>query len=838
LGNVLHIKEVTRDVWGWNWLEHLAQDLRYGWRMLRKNPGFAITATLSIGLGVGATTGVFSVYDAVALKPMAIPDPGRVVILRPELHGQKWILVNPIFEAIRDRQRTMVGLFAGQERPNLKVRFDREAMPIYLRGSVVSGAYFRVLGVRPAAGRFFDERDDQIPGTAGDTGCAVVISHSLWEQRFQRSPEAIGARLEVANLTCTIAGVAPEGFRGHQPGYQADAWVPMRQIVSRRDLDNHFGAFFSGVAGRLNPGVTVDQAQSELTLLFQQAVAAQPPPPAGVPHESTGPEAFRIRLLTGGHGFDGVQREYERPLRLLLMLTATVLFVAAANVAGLILARGAARGGELATRAAIGASSARIVRQLVAEGMLIGIFGGAVGVGIAYFASRAMASYITLPWMPLALDISLDGRLLLAGLCASGGSVLLASVVPALRLSHVDPHRAMAGAGRSVGVAGGRFGRGLVVAQLGLSLTLAAATGLMLRTMLNLSSVDLGFRPDQVVMMQLVRERAVEQGAYLKMEAELARMPGVVDASLSWLGLFGTSDQRVQTYDPAVPDQKVLTRIDYVSPRYFETAGIALRQGRTFRSSDRAGGVNVAVVNESFAVARYGGGGAVGRRVGVVGGGIDEAFEIIGVVGDSKYNSPREVQSKPMIWLSLAQTTQPANSVMVRVRPGTESAVGSQVQAVLRTVDPSLLVRGSTTLREAVRRSTLRERIGLALASALAGIALLLAAIGVYGSLSLAVTSRTREIGLRMALGADSLSVMRTVVSGALGLLFRGLAIGIPLALASGMVLRPLLFGIRSYDSYAIGGACVVLAVTATIATLIPARRAARIEPVRALQGD
>jgi hypothetical protein len=246
--------------------------------------------------------------------------------------------------------------------------------------------------------------------------------------------------------------------------------------------------------------------------------------------------------------------------------------------------------------------------------------------------------------------------------------------------------------------------------------------------------------------------------------------------------------------------------------------------------------VNVAVINESFAAARYGGEGTVGRRVGVSGGGIDTVFKIIGVVGDSKYNNVRETQSKPMIWLSLAQTPQSAHSVMLRVRPGTESAVARQVQAVVQSVDASLLVRGSTTLREAVNRTTLRERIGLGLASSLAVLALLLAAIGVYGSLSLAVTSRTREIGLRMALGADAMSVMSTVVCGGLRLAFWGFAIGIPLAVTAGTALHSLLFGIGAYDSYAIGGACLVLAATAAVAALIPAWRAARIEPVRALQ--
>jgi predicted permease len=790
-------------------------------------------------------------YDAVALKPIGAPEPERLMILRPEFKGAKSILVNPIFEVIRDRQQTMTAIFAGQEKPNLKVRFADETTQRYMRGILVTGAYFHVLGLRPVAGRFFGEPDDQIPGTAADAGCAAVISFPLWERRFQHSPAAIGTRLDVVDIQCTIVGVAPKGFRGHQPGYEPDLWVPMRQVVSRKDLENHFGAFFSGVAGRLKPGVSAAQAQAELTLLFRQAIGSQATPPPGVPYEPPRPPDFSIRLTPGGHGFDAVQREFERPLKLLLLLTATVLLLAAANVAALILARGAARRAELATRAAMGASSSRIVRQLLAEGILLGTAGGVVGIGIAYTAGRALASYITLPWMPVAFEIALDGRFFLAAVAASATTVLLASLIPAYRLSNADPHPAIAGAARTLGAASGRFGRGLVIAQLGMSLALTVSTGLLLRTMTALTSVDLGFRPDDVLVMQLVRERPAKSGtaaarpsvqageAYAPVEAALARIPGVLEASLSWRSLFGTSDQSVQTFDPASPDEKHLTRIDYVSSRYFQTAGMTLRHGRTFQPSDRARAVNAVVINQSFAVARYGGEeAAVGRRVGVLGGGIDAVFEIIGIVGDSKYNNLREIQSKAMIWLPLGQTLQPAQSVMLRVQPGQESAVARQVQAVVQSVDPSLLVRGSTTLREAVHRTTLRERIVLGLASGLAVMALLLAAIGVYGSLSLAVTSRTREIGLRMALGADPMSVLSMVIGGALRLVFWGFTIGIPLALAAGTALRSMLFGIGAYDQYAISGACLVLAGTAAVAALVPARRAARIEPVRALQSE
>jgi predicted permease len=852
-GNVLQIKEVTREMWGWNWVEHFAQDMRYAWRMLGKNPGFTVVAVLSLALGTGATTAVFGVFDAVVLKPMQVPQPDRLVNLIPQRNGRRWILVNPIFEALRERQQSMEGIFAAQENPHLKVRFEGDAAPSYMRASVVSGAYFRVLGLQPPAGRFIAEEDDQIPGTtgndqSGNDQCAAVVSYSLWERRFRNDPGAIGRRLQAGNRHCTIVGVAPPGFRSHQAGFESDLWVPMRQMISIRDLRNRYGAFFSGVAGRLKEGVTAAQAQAELTAVFQQIQAAEPLPPPDIPDPPIPAREVGIRVVPGGHGFRAIQSEFEKPLQLILMLVATVLLISSANVAGLILARGASRSSELATRAAIGAGRGRLARQLLTEGSLLAALGGIFGIVIARLGAPVLASFISVPWLPIAIHVELDARLFLAAFTASAVAALLASAIPAWRLSQSRPQAAMANGARTTGaVSGNRLGRGLVVAQLTLSFALTIATGLMLRTVWKLSSVNPGFRPDHVLTLEVYHEvpkRPAEEGQgaelaaiYETVEHRLSSIPGVIQASLSWLQLFGGSDQSLQIFDPASPDRKQSSRIDYVTSRYFETAGMTMRRGRSFEEGDREAAPKVAIVNEALVRARFGNAEAIGRQIGVArGGGRNPVFTIAGVVADSKYNGLRETGAQPMIWLPLAQAPQPIRSVMLRVQAGSESAVARQAQAVLQAADANIILRRSTTLKAFVEGSTSRERLILDLAIGFAGLALLLAAVGVYGTLSFAVASRTREIGLRLALGADPRRLMMTVVGRALRLTLWAVAIGLPLAIAAGASLRSYLFGIEVSDAGAICGACVVLATTALVAAYVPARRAAKIEPVRALQ--
>jgi len=850
-GSVALVKEVTREMWGWTSIERLGQDLPYALRMLRKNPGFTLIAVLSLGLGIGGTTAVFGVLDAVVFRPLPVTDPDRLVILSPELRGRIWVLFNPIFEGLRQKQQALEGMFAVSNEPYLKVQFDG-SIPVYARGSLVSGSYFQVLGLAPAAGRLFNDDDDRIPGTPGSSGCAAVISHDFWTSRFQKDSAVLGRPVRVKNSECRIVGVAPAGFRSQQPDYITDLWIPIRQVTDPKLLANQRMAFFGGVMGRLKKGMSIPQAQAELTGFYQQLHAAVPLSQRPSRGESkVSPRDVSMRLLPGGGGLRGLERQFGDPLRLILALVTTVLLIAAANVAGLLLARGASRSAEFATQAALGAGRARLIRQLITEGSLLAILGGVLGVALACWGTPILASLISIS---LALDTRPDFRLLAVAFAGTSFAALIAGVFPALHLSSDSLQASIGSAGRSTGTRSRqRFARSLVVVQLALSLLLTTGAGLLLRTMLRISAIDPGFRPDHVVAMEIryeelgpipsrvdkAEEKSRRAALYKNFEERLNELPGVRSASVSWLGLFGGNDLGLALVDPDAPEDKREAHVDYVSPRYFDTIGMRIDLGRGFTDHDHEGSLRVAVVNQALVKERFGGANAIGRRLALDYQGEEKRpFTIVGVVQDSKYNDLREKGTRPMMWVPLAQAPYPITSVMLRAEAGMENAVAREAREALSSVDPQLMVRKVTTLPAIVEKKTARERLMLGLASAFGGLALLLAAVGLYGTLAFAVTRRTREIGLRLALGADQANVLRSIVGEALAFVSWALVLGLPLALAGGYALRAFLFGVEAYDLPTLASACLVLTVTAIAAAYIPARRAASVDPMTALRHD
>lgn len=830
----------------------LLLDLRYAARMLGKNPGFTTVAVLSLGLGIGATTAAFGVLNAAVLRPLAAAEPDRLVTLQPQRRGERWILFNPVFEELRRRQSTLSGMFAVSDDPFLKATFEGATAPTYLRGSLVSGSYFRVLGLTPALGRLLAERDDEIAGTPGSTGCSAVVSHPFWVRRFQRDPAVIGRTLRVRDIDCTIVGVAPAAFESHQAGYSPDVWLPLRPLTAPKLLASHGMAFFSGVMGRLRPGVALSQAEAELTSLYRHVQAAEPPPPPRSGQPPVTPADLRMHLAPGAQGLGGVRRQFGGPLTIIVAVVAVVLLIAALNVANLLLARGAARGEELATRAALGAGRGRLVRQLATEGSLLAGLGGLLGVALAWHGTAALASLVSLGHLPIVLDTAPDHRVLAVAIAATTLAALLAGVLPALRLSGTRAPAGMAAARRvTPSRHEHRVTRALVAAQLSLSLVLVTTAGLLLRTMVRISGTDPGFRPEQVVVLDVrdetpgssfgtidtAEQKARRAALYGALDERLNALPGVESASLSWLGLFGGSDLWLALIDADQPDNRPLGRVDYVSARYFDTVGMQMLRGRRFNDGDREGSPRVAVVNETLARERFGEGEALGRRLALdYRGEEDRPFTVVGVVRDSKYNDLREDRARPMMWVPLAQAPYRMSSVALRVAPGMAPGVARQASAALTSTHPELMVRRVTTLSAQVGQTTARERLLLGLAAAFGGLALLLAAVGLYGTLAYAVTRRTREIGVRLALGAQPRTVVRLVLGDAWALVVGGFAAGVPLALAAGYAVRAFLFGVAPQDPTTLVGACAVLALAATLAACVPARRAAGIDPMTALR--
>ena len=853
-GGLDQMKERYRDQRSVPSIETFVQDVRHAARMLRRAPGLATIGILSLALGIGASTAAFSVFNAVMLRPLQVSEPDRLVLLKPLRRAQRFILFNPIYEELRARQTTLSGMFAVNDTSYLKVTFDDEPAPVYLRASMVSGDYFAVLGVSPATGRLLTDDDDRVPVAASsDDRCAAVISFRFWIQRFRQSTEAIGRGMRVKDRTCAIVGIAPAAFVSHQAGFAPDIWLPLRSITDRALLASRSMAFFSGVMGRLSPGVESAQAEAELTTLYQQAQAAQPKPPANAGQAPPAPEDFSIRLASGAQGFDMVKREFGRSLAVILAVVAVILLIATVNVANLLLARGAARLPELATRAALGASRGRLIRQLATEGMMFAAIGGSLGYGLAWLVVPVLASQITVEYATLLIDAHPDARVLGVALAVTAMAALIAGVLPAIRMSGATLRSGMATDGRTTISSGQRLRRALVILQLALSLLLVSATSLLLRTMTHLADIDPGFVPDHVVMLN-VRDEAlpplfgsVDPAAvkawraerYRMLDDQLNRLPGVRAASVSWLGLFSTNDAWLGLIDPDTQDTRPQARVDYVSPRYFETMGMQLRSGRGFADADREGAPRVAVINETLARVRYGAADPIGRRIAVdYQGERDRPFTVVGVIRDSKYNDLRDSRSNPMMWMPIAQTAPVISSISLNTDPGAETIVTRRAAELLRGTDPNVMLRSTTTLAAQVAGKTSRERLLLRLSSGVAVVALLLACVGVYGTLAFMVRRRTREIGIRLAFGAGRSVVLRMILGDALRMAAIALIVGVPVSLAAGYALRGFLFGITPTDPVALVAACLALTISALAAAYLPARRAATVDPVVALRCD
>ena len=843
-GGADHIAEQCRDARGVSWVDQARQDLRYAARVLWRSPGSTAMAILSLALGIGATTAVFSVLDAVVLRPLPVPGPNRLVVVRALVRGKRFVVFNPVYEAIRRRQNVLEDMAAISDAGFLAVTLPGSPSPQYLSGSFVSGSYFRVLELEPQLGRLLTDADDQ-----RSASCAAVVSHGFWERQFQRSPTVLGQQLRVRHAICTIVGVAPERFRSHQAGYVPDVWLPIGPLTEPESLDSHTMAFFSGIIGRLRGRSTPAAAEAALTTLYQQIEATEPQAPVRPGAVEPRPRDYSIRLLPGAQGLGALREIFDEPLWIVLSIVAVFLLIATANVGTLLLARGEARTRELATRAAIGGTRSRLVRQLATEGALLSFLGGGVGLLLAWLVTPAFASMISMDYFTVVLETGTSGRVALV----IAGAVMLATLVtgllPALRLSRVELQPSLAGATRSTGASTRRLARHLVTAQVALSLLLVFAAGLLLRTMTRLKAVDPGFRAEQVTTIEVQHEdagRAAAAGSesaeataaqYRSLDDALNAIPGVRTAALSWLELFGGSDLWLTLHPAERPDDRHDTRVDYVTPRYFQTVGMQIVAGRDFTAADRRGAPLAIVVNETLARTRLGGLAAIGRSV-VLEYPRDQQppFTVIGIVRDSKYNGLREDKAEPMAWASLEQWPQRLRAIAIRTETGADAEIVRRARAALTAADPDLMVRKVSTLDAQVDETVGREIMLLQLASGFSALALLLAAVGLYGTLAYAVARRTREFGIRMALGAQGGRLVRMMLREALTMVTLGAGIGVPLALLAGYACRRFLYGVAPTDPTTLAAACGLLGAVAVLAAYVPARRASTVEPVVALR--
>ncbi len=845
MGGVEQVKESVREVRMGQTLEAIWQDLRYGMRMLVKYPGFTCAAVLTLALGIGANTAIFQLIDAVRLRTLPVKAPQELAEVRlTNMKGARGGFArspsvnNLIWEQIRKQQQAFSGIFAwGTDSVNLAPGGEvRSAQMLY-----VSGDFFNTLGVQPALGRVFTPTDDQ-------QGCAapgLIISYEFWQREYGGDANVIGRKLTLADHPLEIIGVTPANFFGMEVGRSFDLALPICAVALVRGNNN----FLSGtmwwltVTGRVKPGWSLEQANAEMQaispVLFEAALPANYPPVSV--KDYLGSELIAV---PAGSGTSQLREKYEQALWLLLAIAGLVLLIACANLANLLLARASAREREIAVRQALGASRGRLVRQLLAESLLLAAVGAAIGVGLAQALSRLLVAFLSTSADPVFLDLSPDWRMLgfAAGLAVL--TCLLFGLAPAIRATRMEPGAVMKSGGRGMTASRERFSlrRVLVVAQVALSLVLVAGALLFSRSLGKLLTVDTGFRQDGVLMAEVnFRRLNLPRDRYTAFKDELLdrirAIPGVESVAIAHeVPLQGWGGANIWI-DGREARQAQDTSLSRVGPDYFKTLEIPLLAGRDFDARDRVGTPEVAIVNEAFARKFLNGASPVGRRfwVEATPGDPETVYEIVGLVRDTKYEDLRE-EFVPVAYYAAAQNSDagPGAPMLIRSRLPQAEMVAA-VKYVLNEINPAVTVsfQGFKSMIEA---TILRERLMATLSGFFGGLALLLACIGLYGILSYGVASRTNEIGIRMALGAGSRDVLWLILREALLLVIVGVAVGLPMIFAVTRLASTLLFGLTPTDPVSLLLAALLMLGVAMVAGYLPSRRAARVDPMVALR--
>jgi predicted permease len=845
-GNITRLKEVSRETWGLGWLESLVRDLRYSARMLRRSPGFALVAVLSLALGIGANTAIFSLINAVLIRTLPVPDPEQLVVLSARQKGRPWYISYPLYRELAARQQVFSGVMAtsGEGRKRFTLVDSGEQLE-NVRTARVSANYFSVLGVHPHIGRTLSAFDED-----GQSAPAALISYGFWERQFGRDPGVIGRSLlttvgyasDAIQRVFTIVGVAPPEFFGETVGESPEVWLPIVHGIPAASLKRITGGFIQ-VVGRLKPEVSEAQALAAMKVLYQQLLAeeigAGGQTSVRREHQLTD---YTLHFESGSRGLDYLRQRFSRPLQILMLTVGVVLLIACCNIANLLMARASYRQKELGVRLAIGAGRARLVRQLLTESLVISFLGGALGLIVSAYGSALLVSLISDSSGSLILDAEPDTRVLWFTLLVSTMTGFLFGLVPAFRATAVNVMPSLNAVSHSQ-VAGGRsrrLSRVLIISQIALSILLLVGAGLLLRSLYKLRGIDVGFDRTNVLLVDMEMHPVPSEqrsSLYQRLEERLHQIPGVRSASLSLIGLFAggqlVNSLSIEGYIPP-PGPELGARINIVSPNYFATVGMALLTGRGFTSRDTAASPKVAIVNETFARTFFPAENPLGRRISTKpqfdpG----QAIEIVGVVKDSKYNDLRQ-EVRSMFYLPLFQSTSQFNSVEVRAE--NPLAVAGPVRQVLREAHPDIEIGRFKTLEDQVNKTLVRERLLSKLCSVFGLLAVFMACVGLYGIMSYVVVRRTREIGLRMALGARRSGVVWLVIREVLVLAGAGIAVGIPLALVSARLIEAFLYGVKPTDSVSIVLATILMLGVAILSGYLPARRASRIDPMSALR--
>ena len=828
LGGLEQVKERCRDVRGTRLIDDFSQDLRYAFRLLRRSPAFALSALLSLSLGIGAVTAVFSVINTVWLKPLPVAEPSRVV----RVYSQRAANVSaPDMTDFRNATKTLQGL-VGFAPTAFSVTVGD--VPTRVFGELVSGDYFDVLGIRAVKGRTFLPQEGRNPGSAP----VLVISQVCWQRAFASDPAIVGRDVRVNGVPFVVIGVLAGEVRGMLPPMQSDIWVPLTMEPILKPGSNVLEDRDAGrfqLLGRLQPGASVAQAQAELTSIARQLEQRHPE----TNRERT-VSVYPARPLVAG---------FETPLLaftgFLMALATGLLLTAGVNIGSLLLARATERRAENGLRLALGATRFRLVRQHLVESLLLAGAGAAGGTLIAIAATRMLRDLELPTPVPVGLDVRVDATVVLCAVVGGAFVTVLMGLVPAMRSSRQELIAGLRAHGGTMRSAGGvRLRTAFVVVQIALSVGLVCVAGLLGRSTLEAAHLDLGFQQDDVWAVSVdleTRQYSPEQGRlfHRTVQRELEGVPGVERVTLTEIAPLTLSDTvvglRPTDSSTAGTESSSHVYMNTVSPGYFATLGIPLLAGRDFDARDTEGRPPVAIINETLAGRFWPGESAIGKRV-HRGTSTASEIEIVGVARNSKYATATE-EPKPFAYLPLAQSYAPRATILLRATPGNAGAL-VDARRILHQMDPNLATYNAHALSELTAVSRIPASLAAAFAGVLAAAALALAGFGTFTLLAFVVTSRSREVGIRIALGAGPTRLLGEMLQVGARWMFTGQLLGLCLALGAGQALRSILYGVSPGDPATLFVTSLVSMSCGALACILPAMRMLRVDPARALRQE
>jgi predicted permease len=854
-GSVEARKDECRDALGLRFVYELVADLRYAFRMLRRAPGFTAVAVLSLALGIGANTAIFTLMESALWKTIPVKNPKQLRLFSwvsgshtvmnslwgdsssiPGAGSASTSFSYAVFKAMQRENTVFQSVFAFKPISGITAIVHGQAH--LATGEFVSGNYYESLGLVPVIGRPIVPADDAKTGA----GAVAVISDAFWSREFGRDSAVVGEKIELNQFPVTIVGVNPPSFQGMETGGHPDVFFPLSMqplivpvsFAKNGNLLNDPDTWWLLIMGRLGPGVNEEKAQAALDLVLTQTVRDT------LPNRRSRAQP-RLRLATGSRGLDELRSQFRKPLLVLMALVGLVLLIACANLANLLLARATTRHREISVRLALGAGRWRIARQLLTEGLLLAGIGGTAGVFVGYGLRNVIPRLLVDSWMPNSLEAQFDLSVLLLAIGITLLTGVLFSLAPAWQSARVEIHAALKdGVRATMSLPKFVTGKALVILQVCLSVLLLVGAGLFIRTLANLRSTDLGFNPGRVLLFNLSPPRTRYEGAksivlFERIEEKVAAIPGVESASLSMQTLVanGTSTTTVapkQSNGAAGQERKAWMNI--VGSAFFRTMEIPLLYGRSFSAHDRASSPRVAIVNQQFARQFFPDTNPLGK---VFGNGTE--YEIVGICGDTKYSNIRGTVP-PTFYLPYTQSPELGSMTFEVKTAAAQAGIVKAIREAVRSVDKDLPVSGVRTQIEQIDATISNERAFAALSFGLGLLALVLAAIGIYGIIAYAVARRTNEIGIRMALGAQSSQVLRMILRESLLLAAAGVVIGILAAAGLTRYVSAMLYGLKPYDPITIAVAVFAMLGVALFAAWWPARRASRLDPMAALRHE